>query len=112
MFDNNNAEYDAVLGKLEPSDLVDFLPKLLGSCKIQAYTAGNLPLAATQELVEGVVERLQNAHNAQAPSSAQSPEARVVAMKPGKTTHTHTYVYIAMRQRRQREQGERGSEGE
>lgn len=83
------ADYERVLGHLQPSDLVEFLPRLLGTFRIESYFAGNCSKEEVLNLVDGVTKRLQKAQNSRASFASQASEARVVAMQPGKTYIVH-----------------------
>ena len=78
------ADYEDVLPGLTPEMLVAFLPRLLGTCHVEAYSAGNLPQSAAEALVAAVELDLQKMCASTPPAPSQAHEARVVKLTPGK----------------------------
>ncbi|KAG7668348.1 hypothetical protein Ndes2526B_g00937 [Nannochloris sp. 'desiccata'] len=77
------ADYEAVLPTLTSEMLTAFLPRLLSSCHVEAYSAGNLPQSAAEELVDSIEKDLKELCASRAPTRSQAHETRVVKLRPG-----------------------------
>jgi len=77
------ADYEAVLPTLTFEMLTAFLPHLLSSCFVEAYSAGNLPQSAAEELVASIEKDLKELCGSRAPTASQVHETRVVKLRPG-----------------------------
>lgn len=77
-------DYQDVLPELTVDDVRAFLPRLFDRCRIEAYSAGNLPGSAAEVLVTSVQSLLKERCASTPPLASQSHEMRVVRMPPGK----------------------------
>lgn len=77
------ADYEAVLPTLTSEMLTAFLPHLLSSCYVEAYSIGNLPQSAAEELVAFIEKDLRELCGSRAPTASQAHETRVVKLRPG-----------------------------
>jgi insulysin len=78
-------DYEDALQELEVADVEAFIPRVLRTCRIEAFAAGNLPAEMAAAMARRTEEGLRAQHGARPPRPSQRvlSEARVVRLPAG-----------------------------